>query len=75
MLGAGFRQIAIEVVVDKNYLRCAFILLTPIQVFFTLVSRLKWRRKGFANAGIVLRASHRRLSRADDRPHQTDETE
>lgn len=39
MLGAGFRQIAVEVVVDKNYLRCAFILLTPIQVFFTLVRR------------------------------------
>ena len=38
MLGAGFRQIAIEVVVDKNYLRCAFILLTPVQIFFTLVS-------------------------------------
>lgn len=37
MLGAGFRQIAIEVVVDQNYLRCAFLLLTPVQVFFTLV--------------------------------------
>lgn len=37
MLGAGFRQIAIEVVVDHNYLRCAFILLTPVQIFFTLV--------------------------------------
>ncbi|KAI9887885.1 MAG: hypothetical protein M1823_000273 [Watsoniomyces obsoletus] len=36
MLGAGFRQIAIEVMVDKGYLRIAFILLTPIQVFFTL---------------------------------------
>jgi len=37
MLGAGFRQIAIEVVVDKNWLRLAFILLTPVQIFFTLV--------------------------------------
>ncbi|TKA62125.1 hypothetical protein B0A49_11583, partial [Cryomyces minteri] len=36
MLGAGFRQIAIEVMVDKSYLRVAFLLLTPIQVFFTL---------------------------------------
>jgi len=36
MLGAGFRQIAIEVAVDHNYLRVAFILLTPIQIFFTL---------------------------------------
>jgi hypothetical protein len=37
MLGAGFRAVAIETVVDKNYLRMAFILLTPVQVFFTLV--------------------------------------
>lgn len=38
MLGAGFRQIAIAISVDQNYLRIAFLLLTPIQVFFTLVS-------------------------------------
>lgn len=37
-LGAGFRQIAIEVMVDKGYARLAFLLLTPIQIFFTLVS-------------------------------------
>lgn len=36
MLGAGFRQIAIEVKVDMEYIRCAFLLLTPIQIFFTL---------------------------------------
>jgi hypothetical protein len=38
MLGAGYRQIAIETAVDGNYIRMAFIALTPIQVFFTLVS-------------------------------------
>ena len=37
MLGAGYRQIAIESAVDGNYLRMAFIFLTPVQVFFTLV--------------------------------------
>lgn len=37
VLGAGFRELAIEVAVDKSYLRLAFIALTPIQVFFTLV--------------------------------------
>lgn len=37
MLGAGFRAVAIETVVDKNYIRMAFVLLTPVQVFFTLV--------------------------------------
>ena len=38
MLGAGFREIAIELKVDSNWIRLAFIALTPIQVFFTLVS-------------------------------------
>jgi hypothetical protein len=37
MLGAGFRQIAIEIMVDKGYTRIAFLVLTPIQIFFTLV--------------------------------------
>lgn len=36
MLGAGFRQIAIEVMVDKGYARLALLVLTPIQIFFTL---------------------------------------
>ncbi|KXS99710.1 hypothetical protein AC578_9879 [Pseudocercospora eumusae] len=36
MLGAGFRQTAIECMVDKSYLRLAFLALTPVQVFFTL---------------------------------------
>lgn len=36
MLGAGWRQIAIEVSGDGNYIRVAFVLLTPVQVFFTL---------------------------------------
>lgn len=38
MLGAGFRQITIEIMIDHGYLRCAFLLLVPIQIFFTLVS-------------------------------------
>lgn len=37
MLGAGFREIAIETMVDKNYMRLAFVALTPVQIFFTLV--------------------------------------
>ncbi|KAI9675298.1 MAG: hypothetical protein M1817_001201 [Caeruleum heppii] len=35
-LGAGFRQIAIEIAVDKGYARLGFLALTPIQIFFTL---------------------------------------
>lgn len=35
-LGAGFRQIAIEVDVDGSYTRLALLALTPVQIFFTL---------------------------------------
>ncbi|KAF1929383.1 uncharacterized protein M421DRAFT_60758 [Didymella exigua CBS 183.55] len=36
MLGLGFKQIAVQVMVDQNYIRCAFLLLIPVQIFFTL---------------------------------------
>ncbi|KAF2873256.1 glycosyl transferase family group 2-domain-containing protein [Massariosphaeria phaeospora] len=36
MLGAGVRQIAIGIMVDKQYARLAFLALVPIQIFFTL---------------------------------------
>ena len=42
-LGAGWRALAIECAVDKNYVRLALILLTPVQVFFTLVSIMPGR--------------------------------
>ncbi|EHL00808.1 putative Glucans biosynthesis glucosyltransferase H [Glarea lozoyensis 74030] len=35
-LGAGARQLAIEVAVDGSYTRLALLLLTPVQIFFTL---------------------------------------
>lgn len=41
MLGAGFRQIAQEISVDKGYIRLAFLVLVPIQIFFTLVSTIQ----------------------------------
>jgi hypothetical protein len=37
MLGAGFRQITIEILIDKGWARLAFLALLPVQVFFTLV--------------------------------------
>ncbi|KAH0061617.1 hypothetical protein KCU96_g20535, partial [Aureobasidium melanogenum] len=36
LLGAGYRQLAIEVKVDGSYTRIAFVALTPVQIFFTL---------------------------------------
>lgn len=35
-LGAGARQLAIETAVDGSYIRLALLVLTPVQVFFTL---------------------------------------
>lgn len=40
VLGAAFRSISIEMAIDGNYIRMAFLALTPIQVFFTLVCTL-----------------------------------
>lgn len=39
MLGAGMREVAIETAVDHNMMRLAFFALTPVQIFFTLVSQ------------------------------------
>lgn len=36
MLGAAGRQLAIQISVDKSYIRLALLVLTPIQIFFTL---------------------------------------
>lgn len=35
-LGAAFRQLAIEIQVDGNYLRLALVAMFPLQIFFTL---------------------------------------
>ena len=40
MLGAAWRSLAIEIMIDKSWIRLAFVALTPVQVFFTLVSPL-----------------------------------
>ncbi|ORY18874.1 glycosyl transferase family group 2-domain-containing protein [Clohesyomyces aquaticus] len=36
MIGAGFREIAIETAVDNGFSRLAFLALMPVQIFFTL---------------------------------------
>lgn len=37
VLGSGCKSMVVEVAVDHNYLRFLFLLLAPIQIFFTLV--------------------------------------
>ena len=74
MLGAGGRQIAIELSVDRNYLRLCFLLLIPIQIFFTLVSFLTFRKKAITDIlSKVLRTGHRWLHRSINRTSETND--
>jgi hypothetical protein len=38
MLGLGYRQLAFQILVDKGFIRLAFIVMTPVLIFFSLVS-------------------------------------
>ena len=73
VLAAGFRELAIEVSVDSNYMRLAFVLLTPVQVFFTLVSygSCMFVEELLIDVSVVLRSGHRRLSRTVHGSSQT----
>ena len=37
-IGSGWRQIAIESAIDKNYIRLAFLIVAPFQIWLALVS-------------------------------------
>jgi hypothetical protein len=43
LLGLAARSLAVEISVDHDYVRLAFLALVPVQIFFTLVSRLDVR--------------------------------
>ena len=38
-IGAGFRQIAVEIGIDHSYIRLAFVIVVPLQMWLALVSR------------------------------------
>lgn len=38
-IGAGFRQIAIEIGIDHSYIRLAFVIVVPLQMWLALVSQ------------------------------------
>lgn len=40
LLGLAARALAVEIAVDRNYMRLIFLVLTPVQIFFTLVSSI-----------------------------------
>jgi hypothetical protein len=41
LLGLAARSLAVEIAVDRNFLRLAFLALVPVQIFFTLVGLLR----------------------------------
>jgi hypothetical protein len=76
LLGLGFRSVAVEVAVDKCYIRLAFLALTPVQVFFTLVVVPAHFRIGRCTDSIpVLLSSHRWLHCSMYWPCSTDARE
>ena len=74
-IGSGFRQIAIEIGIDHSYIRLAFIIAVPFQMWLALVSRRSSElRISFAdNVRIVHHAIYSRHGCSDDRSHTTDE--
>jgi hypothetical protein len=58
MLGLGYRQLAFQILVDKGFIRLAFIVMTPVLIFFSLVSLLDVAWFILVNTVTVLRPSH-----------------
>jgi hypothetical protein len=42
LLALGYKQLAFQVLVDKSWIRLAFIIMTPVLIFFSLVSFLDY---------------------------------
>ncbi len=74
-IGSGFRQIAIEIGIDHSYIRLAFVIAVPFQMWLALVSRRSSEPLiSYADKfRIVLHAIYRRHGCSDDRSHTTDE--
>jgi hypothetical protein len=76
LLGLGFRSVAVEVAVDQSYARLAFLALTPVQVFFTLVRSPNYGcREQCTDCIPVLLPSDSRLHCSMPRTHPADARE
>ena len=77
LLGLGFRALAVEIAVDKGYVRLAVLALTPVQIFFTLVRlpSAHHPRCSYANSWLVLLSSHCWLHCSMYRTYSTDARE
>lgn len=77
VLGSGCNSIVVEVAVDHKYLRFLFLLLTPIQIFFTLVrDQFRLKESQVANSLLtVFRSGNCGMSRAMFWPCKTNDPE
>jgi hypothetical protein len=62
LLGLGYKQLAFQILVDKSWIRLAFVAMAPVLVFFSLVSFSAKRLKQML-ANMFRSSLHRLLSR------------
>ena len=74
-VGAGWRQLAIEISVDKNWVRLALLVMTPIQIWLALVGRSAVTFGISLTDKTVLHASSSRMYFSDHRSNKSDEPE
>lgn len=72
MLGFGYKQIAFQVLVDKSYVRVAFVLMTPVLIFFSLVRSAYPIDNSYSNDCVVLFPGHHHRSFAIVWAHPSD---
>lgn len=71
-MGGGWKQIALQMMVDQKWIRLALLVVVPLQIWLALV-RLRFRERGVVVPGLtwtVLLSIRRRLHRPDHRSHQ-----
>ena len=72
-MGAGWKQIALELMVDKAWIRLAFVAVVPLQIWLALVSLIPLSRGGAKLTLTVLLSINRRLRRTGYRSNQSND--
>lgn len=72
MLGLGYKQIAFQILVDKKYIRVAFVAMTPVLIFFSLVRSTTLVEDACSNGRVVFLPSHHHEFIPTVRSHPSD---
>lgn len=75
LLGLGYKQLAFQILVDKGWLRLAFLAMTPVLVFFSLVSTCSSQWNGHPLMQVVFLPSDRHQFVANIRSHSSNAIE